>query len=276
MSWYHRSLCALFLILQCSALCGQHSANGETEGFANSLAISLGLNDLHIKDEYLTPYILRGMLFSSSLSYQRSSGHSRHAVDFFYGSGQPESDFQSRDITEEVARLSYRYTHVLDNRDIGGVPFRTSLGGGISSFIANTDYNEVNKITANTFYDEAWYWSNALNLLLRGAYLISEQRSLSIEFRAPVFSLVSRPENGHYFNNANTEVMHNFINAAKQGKPEFLWDNFVLHAELEYRQRLSTRFSLSVGYSFVYVSSDRPLPMGMYMNDFVVGFLLLF
>ena len=70
--------------------------------------------------------------------------------------------------------------------------------------------------------------------------------------------------------------MHNFINAAKQGKPEFLWDNFVLHAELKYRQRLSRRFSLSAGYSFVYVSSDRPLPMGMYMNDFVVGFLWLF
>lgn len=227
-------------------------------------------------DEYLSPIIFGGMMLSSRVSYQLKLAHATHTGDIRFSIGSLDSDLQPREVTQYVLYVSYSFLHALRAWDIAGRPLQFSLGTGLSSFATVTDFNTVDKFGNYTYSDESWYWSHALNLHLRGKYLLAESRSLSLQLTTPVVRLVSRPENGHDSNSKNAEVRDNYLNAAKQGESEFLWDNLVLLCEIEYRQRLSDHFDLRGAYWFGYASSDKPLAMGMYMNDFLVGILWRF
>jgi hypothetical protein len=95
----------------------------------------------------------------------------------------------------------------------------------------------------------------------------------------PIFKISTRPEKGHLLSASNHEVINdNFLKAAVKGKPGFFWDNLVLNFHLQYSFSLSEYFDLQARYSFSYTSSDEPelLSLGMYMNNFLIGFAFNF
>ena len=243
----------------------------QQQEFHNSLGLSAGINDFHARDKYLSPYIFAGTMFTSRLSYQLKTERYRHAFDISYSSGNPNSDIQPRSVSEKIGSLSYSITRTFDAEQIAGNPFEMSLGAGISLFGANTNFNSVDETYQYTFYDWSWYMSHSLNILFRCEYHILEHNSFSLQFTMPAVRLVSRPENGHYFNDDNVKVNSNFWNAAVQGKPDYFWENLVLFCEAGYRQHLGVNFDIQAYYLINYISSDRPLLLQMYMNQFTVG-----
>jgi hypothetical protein len=83
-----------------------------------------------------------------------------------------------------------------------------------------------------------------------------------------------RANNGHWLSQNNLDVNKSFLNSGLQGKMEYIWDNPVVAAEVEYRHAISEVVSLRGTYRFNYVSSDRPDPilsMHMHMNQLLVG-----
>jgi hypothetical protein len=240
----------------------------------HALGASVGVNDFHIKDEYLSPIIFSGLTLSSRVSYQLQLPKTRHAIAVMFSVGSIDSDIQPRDVTQYVGYVSYSFTREFKRSQIAGRPLKLSLGSGLSTFASTTDFIAKDKTWDYQFADESWYWYHAANLHLRGDYQFSQSQCLSLQITSPLARLVTRPENGHYFNASNANVLDNFWNAASGGEMEFLWDNFALFSEFEYRQSLNNRLDLRATYWFGYASSSRPFKMlstGFYMNQFLVG-----
>jgi hypothetical protein len=268
----------LTVFLSAGLVQGQDDQSGKLlpRESVHSFVVSLGLNDFHLKDEYLSPYIFGGLLFSPRASLQIESEDTRHSIDVWFSIGHPNSDIQPRDVTQRVGYISYSFSHEVHTWEIGGRPLRVYLGTGLSSFATYTDFNTVDKVTGFAFYDDSWYLSHALNLNFLCEYRLAEHRTLCVQLTMPAVRLVSRPNNGHFFDSKNAKVIENFLNALKCSRREFFWNNLAILSEIEYREQLSDRFDLRGSYSFVYASSDRPLSMGMYTNNFLIGIAWLF
>ena len=247
--------------------------NGEIRESKYSLAASLGINDYHQRDKYLSPYIFNGSNFASKLSFLIESENSNHIMDAFFSYGALNSDIQPRYVRQHVASLSYSYAHSIAATEFAGRPLQFSAGGGISSLLLYTDLNTTDE-TNYTKYDQSWYWSHSANIALSGGFELDENKKLNIRITTPVIALISRPENERWMSQKNSEVSDNYFEAATQGRVEYFWNNLVLFTDIEYRQSISDNFDILAAYRFGYISSSRPasiLAMGMYMNNLTIG-----
>jgi len=239
-----------------------------------SLAVSAGVNNFHQRDKYISPYIFNGVSFASKISFQVKTENNQHRVDGFFTIGALSPDIPQREVTLKGGYLSYSFVHSLSAWKLGGNPVQLLVGGGISSLAMNTDFNTTDE-TGYITLDQSWYWSHSLNVALLGKYQLDGEKNLSLQLTAPIVGLVSRPENGHRLSQKNLEVVDkNFFNAFTQGKIDYLWNNFVLFTDFEYRQSLSSKFDLIAAYRFGYVSSNRPastLSTHTYFNNFLAG-----
>ena len=249
----------------------------QSEQTQYSVGVGLGINDFHIKDEYVSPYPFRGGLFSSFLNFQARSGNNRHEVDIYFSTGRTNPEKQTFKSIEKMGSLSYSFMHQFGKWDVAGSPLGLFFGAGISSFAINSDLTTYSKLGEGSFHDHAWYWSHSFNIYASSNYILSESQTISFTLNLPFFEMVSRPENGHWMSSNNYNVMYNsFFNAVKGSKGEFLWDNFVVHCGITYSQKLNDRIALQGTYGFNYTSSDRPLQMGMYMNNLLIGIGVIF
>lgn len=267
------SICFICLFLSLSGFCREKQQRKES---VPSVRFSLGVNDFHFRDDYLSPHTFSKAMFISGLSYQLRTQHYLHSVDLTYSYGHPNSKIQPRDVTANMGSLAYSVLREIASKQIAGNPLDLMVGAGVSAFISNTTFIAADKHYSYEFFDQSWYCSKSFNLLFRSEYQLSKQNGVSLQFTLPVFSFVSRPENGHSFNPDNAKVISNFLNSEDQGKPEFLWDNVALVVDLGFKQQLGNRCNLTIDYVFNYATSDRPLPLQMYMNRFLVGFEFLF
>lgn len=267
------SICFVCLLLSLSVFCQEKQQRKES---VPSIRFSIGVNDFHFRDEYLSPHTFSKAMFISGLSYELRTQQRLHSFNLTYSYGHPNSDIQPRDVTENIGSLAYSFLREIASKQIAGNPIDLMVGAGVSAFIAKTTFIAEDKQYSYEFFDQSWYCSNSLNLLFRSEYQLSKQNGISFQFTLPVFSLVSRPENGHSFNPDNAKVINNFLNSEVQGKPEFLWDNIALAFDLGYKQQLGNCCNLTLDYMFNYATSDRPLRLQMYMNRVLVGFEFIF
>lgn len=244
----------------------------QTDSTKYSIGLGIGVNDFHIKDDYLSPYYFSGLMFSARINFKAIISNSRHEVFGYFSSGSPESDKQTFEIRQKTASLTYSFFHNFSKLDIAGSPCFFLVGAGLSTFVTNSDLVLKSKSYNGVFTDQSWYWSHSVNLLTCGDYHVSEKTNLTVKLNMPFFKVASRPENGHWLDGNNSKVVYdNFFNAAKGGKGEFLWDNLVVLCDVEFIQKINERFSFHGSYGFNFTSSDRPFAMDMFMNNLLIG-----
>ena len=265
--------CTLHIIF-CSHVFSQNIEPQTTDGFSTSLAISSGISDFHQRDKYFSPLIFNGVNFASKLSIQMKTENNRHSIDGFFTIGALNPDIPQREVTLKGGYLSYSFVHLLNTENPIEHPLQFFLGGGISSFVVNTDFDTEDE-TGYTKLDQSWYWSHSLNVVFQSEYRFVESKNFMLRLTVPIVGLVSRPENGHRLKQNNLDVVDdNFFNAATQGKMDYLWKSFVIYTDIEYRQSLSSTIDFLASYRFSYISSNKPasaLSTGMYMNNFLAG-----
>jgi hypothetical protein len=264
-------LIIIFCLVGASAFCQNIKPSVQKTENVHSLGLSLGLNNFHSRDEYLSPVIYSGNMFYSGLHYQLNTSKYMHNAEASYSFGNPDSDVQPRDVKENIGYFSYSCMRLIATEQLAGNPLEIRIGGGFSSFATHTDFDAVDKTYNYTFYDRSWYWSHSVNLLLGGDYELSAQKNILVQVSLPVFSLVSRPREGHHFNSDNLIVYDNFLKAAARCSPEYIWNNFAVRIEAAYKQKLDEHISVSLNYRFNYSSIDRPYNMRSYMNQFLAG-----
>ncbi len=232
---------------------------------------SIGINDFHIKDEYLSLLPYRGLMLSTRLSFEARLKSVKHEAEVYFNHGSPSPDNQAFDITQNIGLLAYSFMMKAGKANIADSPLTVYLGAGLSSFIMNSDLITNSKLGEGYYTDQNWYWFHSFNINAEGEYLISIDKTLIIKLQIPFFKIVTSPANGHWLGNQNKAVLNNFFNAAGGGKGEFFWKNSVPLSSMEYRQQLSSHFSFRGSYGFNYASSNTPFNMGMYMNNFSAG-----
>lgn len=241
-----------------------------------SVGLAAGVCDFHLLDQYLSPYIFSNTFFSSELSFQLQAKRMFHRIDLSYSYGHPDSKIQPRDVTENTGYLTYSLTKVFYTTHLAGHPLILSSGAGFSSFISSTHFVGADKSYSSRWEEQSWYCSNSLDLNFYGEYQTSGKNSLFLHLTLPFWGLVSRPENGHVYNAQNRKVIFHFLNAELQGEPAFIWEQMAISGETGFRQVITSRCIMNLDYQFRYVSSDRPLAVKMYMNQWLLGFDFLF
>jgi hypothetical protein len=237
----------------------------------NAVALSATLSDFHLRDDYLSPVAFHGALPGATISYYRSTVRSRQAIELHFATGSINSSAQRRDIRQYLGSLSFSYGRRIRSSEGRRVPLALFLGGGISSFASKTDLEATDQTSQYTFYDQSWYWSHALDLQVLAEYRMAHRRQLTARLTSPLLRLVSRPENAHYFNSENAEVIDDFLSAATSGSLTTFWESPVLALQLDYRHPVGSSADLEIGYRFRYTAADRPLELRMYSNTFRAG-----
>ncbi|OGU34934.1 MAG: hypothetical protein A2068_00830 [Ignavibacteria bacterium GWB2_35_6b] len=267
----------LIIVFSPSQIVCQTSEDSTSGAAKYSVGANIGISDFHIKDEYLSPDVMKGILFASEISFKSKLKKNIHAVDIFFSKGNTNSDIHELELTQYAVGISYSFLYSIHSFDAGEFPVELSLGAGVSSIVMNTDYITKSLIANGKNYDQSWYWSHSLNFLIHCDYSFSKDQSLSVQLTAPVFKIVSRPANGHWLDERNQEVLNDsFYNAATQGSPEFIWDNFALYCAVNYNHKIKDNIDLSFGYRFNFVSSNTPLSMKSYTNNLLIGLNFLF
>lgn len=270
------ALATVLLVAGGSSPCRSQEPSAPAAGGATSLlGVSLGLNELHLRDEYIAPSTQRGRLGSLAAAYELRLSKTTHTLDFGWSTGGLDADGgqPAAKATAHVGYVSYAMTRSIRKTRVAGRKLHFALGGDVSTFVS---YETVG-VPANTNWygaDESWYWSHALDLQLLGEYELSAARSLSVRLATPVARLVSRPDNGHFYSPRNRAVQHeSVLDAAKGGQAELPWGNPAARCDIEYRQRLGARLTLRASYAFRFFSSRTPLAMRAYTNNLLVGLL---
>jgi len=245
------------------------AAAGQTPGRATTaFGLAAGVSDFHQRDEYLAPATYGGTLLAGSALFERRSDRALLRFDAAASIGRIDSDALPRDVHQYVARLSVTLLRALGAPRAPGRGPQLLAGGALSAFGAMTDFKVADPSYGTTYHDVSWDWLRSLDLVLR-AEQGSDTRRIAVQLAVPALRWVSRPPSGKDF-----DVEHRtWGRALLGGRLEFPWDRAVVFGEVEYRQRVGDRVQLRVGYDFAYASSDRPLPLGMYVNMLQVGLL---
>ncbi|MGE5500094.1 MAG: hypothetical protein ACM3Q2_18635, partial [Syntrophothermus sp.] len=241
-------LASLFLIsfVFLDSLYGQDTLTAaRSEDPEYFLGLSIGITDMHKYDPYLLPDTYSGALFSSAIFFRVNAGVNIHEADFRFSTGSPGSLMKLQVLNEKTGSVSYSFLHTINSWETGSYNSRLLLGAGLSSFVMNTDVITSTNVSSVKSTDQSWYWSHSFNVLLEFELAASGHRSVLARIILPVISNISRPENGHWLNERNSKViMNSFLNAAKGGRPEYLWNNFAIAGGLEYRQSVNKYLDL--------------------------------
>jgi hypothetical protein len=237
----------------------------------NFLNASLGINDFHLRDEYLSPYSYNGTLYSAAIKYQLKLTKSEHFINIGFSNGDVDSDSRTLKASQYFGTASYSFYYSLSRFEIQKQQMEIFIGIGLSTSFIKTDVVTPESITWFGPTDITWYWSHDINFHLKSDYKFSLRNNISVQLSIPLVSWVSRPDYGHNFSKRNIDVSNDFLNAASGAKRQFLWDNFTLLIGFEYRRLIYETLSLKGNYYFIYASDSAPLDMKMYMNNFLAG-----
>ena len=258
----------------CLGLFAVTATTGQTPEPSNSppgfVDVSAGVSDFHMKDRYLSPFTYGGLLFASRLTCEIPSGDAVHMITASYAIGSPTSSLQTRDVTEETGRLSYTFLARVTGWTLAGRELAASVGGGVSSFVANTDF-DTHDSYGTPYHDQSWFWTHSLHPAARLEFQAWVGNSVTFDVTVPLFSLATRPGNGHWMNAENIRIGQNFLRASLHGHPVYPWESLVLFTRLSWRERVGEHFALQGSYEFTYASADVPISMRMYANTVLVG-----
>jgi len=271
-----RALFAIALSLAATTMMtiAQESNLQPQDQASNLIGVSLGVIDFHQQDKYMTPLVVSGTMPAVYASFELRLLENRHMFNGSFGVASMNPDEHPRDVTVHAGSLTYTFLHHIGCAELDGQSVQYFVGGGLSSFVTNTDFDSFDWTRSYQSFDQTWYWSHSLDLVVRGETKSATLGAIAVQLRAPILALVSRPANGHWLSNENTKVGNHFLNAATRGTLQYLWDDLVLSTDIEYSKSLGGQLELRGVYRFDYVSSSRPDPtlsMKMYLNTFVMG-----
>jgi len=267
------SLLTLLTAVVC--VCGQNDNNliSRPKYPVSSINAAAGLNNFHIKDEYLSPYIFGGSVFSSELSYKINLDRQRHECDIYFSTGNISSEKWAKELKLYTGKLSYSYFQSVKNWTNNNSQIELFLGIGVSSFAQFSVLPTSQDITWYGTSDKSWYWSHSTDIHLFSEYRFADGKTVSFQISLPFLRFISRPDYSHNFSYRNYSVSNSFFHAGDKGKAEYLWENKVINCKIKYQLPLRDYLNLQCSYSFSYLANDSTLPVAMYNNNFAAGLI---
>lgn len=261
----------LLLALDVPAMDGRSGAGAAARMW--TIALSGGIADVGIRDEFVTPVVYRAPLLSLRLSLERRmrSGHQR--LECRYAGGALESDILPRDVREHLAGVSWsRFwpVHAWPLPGAGMVALRA--GGGVSTTFSDTDFRGPEGFSLVEVIDESWYWAHAVDFGLALAWTPDAGRSsVSVEAVSPIVRLVSRPDYAHSLARRNHDASGNFLRSALGGRLTPPWRDPSLTVGATGVRQIGDRLAIQAGWQLGWWSAESPQPLRLFSNDFLAG-----
>jgi hypothetical protein len=214
----------------------------------HSLGVTLGVTNVHNKDEFHSPYTYNGRNFLLGLSYFRTTSRNSQEVLFDLSTGHLHSSV-SPAANSQVGLLSYDYffrTKAISNKLSG------ALGLGLHAMATRVNYLpdvELPKsyLTAGTF------------LAAGGRLRYSISRRSALEFNASISTLgvVYRPD---------------FDINGKSLTGAAFWGNSLFYTvKLSYIFQLNPKLDFVVSYRYQYFGYNEPRPIYFSQNGLSIG-----
>ncbi len=230
----------------------------------HGLTIAIGADNFHIKDEYISPLIYRGTVFSVAALYRVAGETTRQTIEADFSTGTLTSAPRQFDAQHYIGALSYTVLFRLHETEAFGLPVGFFGGGGIGSTFWISDYSTPATLQPNGRGDG--YLVHGVALAARAEAGLGSGRLLALQASSPVLRLVSRPEYGVVSNRSD-----DYLYALEHPYTEYFWENPVVQFQAEYSQPVSDSFDFDAVYRFGFNRCDEPLPMSAFSNTFVAG-----
>ena len=229
----------------------------------NTISLSGGISDFHMKDERISDVIFRGDLYNIRSSYNHITENYIHDVKIDIGIGKVESIIKEYDVSQYNGEISYTLFKFI--KQVSNNSFNSFAGLGINSSFLTSYILTPGYIT--NFCEWTWYWKNSLDISLLEKINLYKNNFLEVCINIPVIKFITRPEYSNNVINNDPNIYH----ALKRSKFSFLTNNFVIGSEIVYRNVISSKFDLHLIYNFNYASTINPVNMEMFSNNFTAG-----
>jgi hypothetical protein len=234
---------------------------------ANSIAVNIGLSNLHLLDEHATPVVFRGSAFAPSVEYNHNgrSGMNFLEVAFSAYKLSAESDNYRTDIL--TGHFRYSFFLLPENKRSSAKALVIAGGASVTSAFMKADY-WILPATSWIKGIESWYGSHSFELAGYLSYGFGVKNQLGIKLYLPLVSNVSRPA---YSSSGDYNYEENDWDVKAFGKTLFITENFLANIVLSYERHLKRNLTFTAGYDFRYAQCHEPDPINWYMNIFKLG-----
>jgi len=247
----------------------QNSSLKVNEKLKNSLGVSFGLSDFHVRDELVSPLSYRGTGITGCLEYIRQGKKNLHFVELTAYYDFLETTYSRYEAQNGRIGIRYSYLQQISNLNFLKNDLKTYFGGGIYSFLNISDYKEF--ISNIGILTTSWYLSHSAELSLLMDYSMGSSSTLFFQVYFPLVSNVSRPSYTSY------DVESHKVGIDKLfGEMEPFWKNFTVQLKAGYNYFFNNWLNVFAQYSFQYSSYYEPRNIGLYMNNFRAGLHFLF
>lgn len=248
---------ALLLIMQ-SVLVAQ-------DGNYHKFALSLGLSDMHLRDDHASPLYFRSQGFNSRLQYSYSGNNFQQFIELSYSYNHLKSNNSNFSTDNWCGKIKYAYLIPVNDFKLIGRPCRFFIGSSICTFLNIADYHYLNE---ELLAIKSWYANHSINAEFYIMHTINENNIFSAEFTIPLIGNISRPD---YSPSMYYNYKTNSYKVKLFGTTKFFPDNLFINTNLLYKKTISNRINLLINYDFFYTTYSRPKEFDLYSNSFLVG-----
>jgi len=235
----------------------------------NSIGVSLGLSDFHVRDEMASPLTYRGTGITGCLEYKRKGEKSIHTAGLSGYYDILTTNFAKYDAENYRVGFRYNYLHRISELSIFKNNFKIYVGGGVYSFLNYSHYKEY--ISKIELINVPWYWSHSAEFSFLFDYFISHSNHVTLQFYLPIISNVSRPAYSSFGRELNRVGVVKLF-----GVMAPFWKNPNVQINVGFNYRINTWLKIFAQYNFQYASYSEPRKVAMYMNNLRTGTKFLF
>lgn len=254
----------IFFVLFISSL---HILSQDSHLKTNSLSVSIGLSDFHVRDEIASPLTYGNRTLRLGIEYNAKKDLYRHIIELDGYYGLIYIRFPKYETENIRGSLRYSYLHLIHRAKLFSSPLVFYIGGCIHTFLNHSSYREY--ITTSGIIEAPWYWSHSLGLSLLTHYQFKENE-FTIHCNYSILSNVSRPAYSYVPGTQTSEPIKPL------GKMEMFWNHQKFRAKLEYIHRLGKLWNISASYNFEYLCYPNPRKIALYMNNVYFGVTIKF
>lgn len=238
----------------------------------NAIVFTWGFQDYRSQDFIFSPLIYQGDSFSVfAVSYVRETGKQMHRVDFSTNklaiqSSEKFAYFEVgklvRTSVSKAEIYDFRYGYGRAVAAVGKLKFY--VGGVIGSTINFSDYR-FGSVT-----NEGTVISYSLSPWLVGDLKIATGNAFRVETVLPFVTWVGR-STFSISDDKRLKASSGFLHVTKNGSLEFLSSYFNFNIVVSYKRSLFRNLDVLFSYSIDYLKHQKPLPVSILKNNFLIG-----
>lgn len=236
----------------------------------NGISIGIGRQIIDTRDDIESP-----MMYSAEgqntfhLLLRHNNETERHLLEFSYSSGTLEASTKN---TMLMDLINFRYHYYRNITSFLNGRLYLFAGGVLSHLSSEKQYNMASGFMNISSFDEA----TSLNLSLSGEYRFNERDIITAGVYSPFVSYILRPNYSLFPRDIISKYNTPLGFFLGEGKFRTVNDFVGLNTWVSVEKSLSSSFSASLNYNFMFYRIKKPAETGIVSNSLNLNLTFLF